>query len=400
MIKIIRKNALYFILTIFYCHAAENFLPGPDISRMTGDFASVTRMPSVSGNISMSESLYALDRVGTDRSPSPLKEYIDRGSDGDSDDDYEQRMEATMSAIKAEKQKERKYGEESLVSFLMLKQGVRQEDLNSLSLTVVQHLDTIEAIITVLLEKLEGDLINALKEKGVTSYTNLSEIKELTARHKSEINTINKTFTNVGDELIPLIFSYYSKNMSNLLNRYCKPDKADAQEQWQRKMTILTMNIYCHLDQFAELFMSNSRTISVAKATTKAVQPALVSFYLETCEYFTHWYSHNRSSITQGLSWLGARESNTRKLFISFDSEYQVKFSFLFKDVLVGKDLKEKNSAVLAHFDRTDRGFSEGVSALSNLLSWNSTKPAIAEPSLAPSSSNPKSGKGTWSSWW
>ncbi|AIK95497.1 hypothetical protein [Candidatus Odyssella acanthamoebae] len=278
------------------------------------------------------------------------------------------------------------FNKKDLISFIVEQKGIDKRQFDGRRLISSEHLKTIETLVNLHLESLQRDLQDAFIKNNTHGYVNLSKMEILTARHKNNIQTIADSVTNSPNDngIRDLIFCYYSSSISDLLYSYCKPRAEDAKEMWEKKSTIFTVNIKMHLNQYTTLFSTDTRSSILVQAIQKILEPNLLSFYEDSCEYIKHLYEHNRSILTKGLKWIGARDSDTEKKFIHFVQQYRLHFPFLEK---ISTDTQEN---VREHFSRVDRTFVEGVSTLGSLLSWQSP----------PSSDKKSSASPSWSGWW
>lgn len=413
MSKIILHFSFIWMLCL-HGNGAEQYLGQVDsIDELTNQFAIITRR-GTNDSIQTSESLTSPIEIKEKRSQSgSLSTFIyHSNSDDESDDNYEERMEAIGKCLFEREQKiKRKFNKTSLIDFILENQRISKDQLNLNSLDLEQHIGMVETFLMLSLQNLEKDLRSALQEDNSRNYAELTDPHKLIEYHKQNISTINTPLARITIiDITLLTFRYYTMTLSDLIYKYCKPETNDLPEIWQKKSSVFILSHQMYLNAFSNFIFNDAK---LKRTAQKAAQTNLISFFNDSCTYFQHWYEHNRSTITQGMSWIGARKSRTKETFDTFAKDYPRYFSFLYEDELIKEELNHKWEDTLGYFARVDEKFSESVSTLTSLFSWpgsssNNPQPSNDTPSSLSnllggwfsSSSGTPSQQSKKSSWW
>lgn len=401
MIRILLPFALI-LPSIGSCYDNEDDL----LSGYTDRFSTVTRGDS-HPQLSTSSSVYALDAAahGVDRL-SPFSDFVSQGGSSPEADDYEEQMMATMNEIQRKKEESRQFDKDGLANFIIREMRINPSDLDRSAGTILDRLNVVEGMINIHLKTLKEDIVHVFVEKSEMSKGNLITPDLIKRRYENAIGSIREVMSLSGassDEMMNLAFRYFVMNVSGILTQNCEITPSDTHEIWQLKSDMLQRNIKTLQGLFSALSIEEKKNTLLSCEIEKLVQKGLVSFYDNTCSFFAQWYKNKRSTWSQGLQLIGARNSNTKLLFDNFDSAYRTLFPFLFNTALTKQHLDGKRAALFEVFNATEKGFAEAIPSVSSLFSWAAT-PSPAQPEssaaiLAPQPTKASASSG-WGTWW
>lgn len=375
-----------------------------DPDGLSRQFSGVTRGPSMV-YLHPSDSTYALDSAGR---TSPFADYVTHNSsDEEDDEEYERHVEAISKKLAFQKEKDREFCSDGLVSFILKELGLNRLDLNQSAGTVLDKINAVESLMNIHLKALNTDLDHVWVEKSELSYKKLTDPSDISNRYDAAIRMIRNVL-NLGqgteEELLNLAFSFFAMNVARLFSDKCSVKSSDTQSDWQRKYDIFYRNIKSIHNVFSCLSMSEQKNNDVKRSIEKITEPHLIKFYYSTCDFFAEWYKTKRSTLSQGLEFIGAKDSNTKKMFDSFDASYRTIFAFIFENYQIKTDLDDRKKKLLATFDETEKGFMDNITSVTNYLPWRTTVSTAAEdlPSTSTSLKAPQPTKASsgWGGWW
>lgn len=367
-----------------------------EVETLSRQFSSLTR--GTSGPISASESMYALNSAARPPSPQSLSGYIKSAGSSPDPDDYVARMEATQSQMQQDLIDARLFDKGGLANYIIHELKINSAELDRSVGTVLDQINTVEQLINVQLKSLKTDLDHAIGEASPVSSESLLNPDSIKRRYKESLEIIRSALRLsqvVDEEMLNLTFRYFVLNVMGVLDDHCKVNKSDTHENWQKKYSIFHRNA----SSLHSLFLSNSldakKTMDFRHEVEKLINAQLVHHYGDSCDFLAKWYKEKRSAWSQGLQYLGATESNTKKIFESYDTAFRTLFQFACDDPLVARKLNDKKSELLLAFESTDNGFKSGVASY---LSWRSGTSTSSATIASPQPTKPANASG-WG-WW
>lgn len=265
------------------------------------------------------------------------------------------------------------FEENGLLSFVQKEkvQKLDETSLNSSSLTLRQELDYINELISLNLE----DIKLGLSSK---SYEHLINAELITSQHKLSLQTIYIRIQNLQYDLRTLIICYYCKNFANLIYNSCQPNQPkDDHKIWSKKFEIFTLNMKVFTNQLTDMLLKEPKDQPLIQQTQEVITSILIQFYQNSCDFFIHWYTTQRSALTKGIkkTLLG---STTETNFKRLNSNYILDFNFLYTSENSKARLKDMEKSVTDAFEATDTSFTEAVTTAFSWFSWGK-KPTIPQ---------------------
>ncbi len=372
-----------------------------DLDRLSAQFSSVTRGSFVHSDLSESASLYELHNAAQGQG---LSDFVQRRGSSDSDEDEEGTM-ILREKTQKEKSQQRQFDKKGLAHYIIHELSIDPVDLDKSSVTIIDQLNVLEQLINIHLKTLNDDLTHLLDEKSEMSRAQLMKPELIKRRYSDDIETIQTTlklsFGSV-ENMLKLTFRYFILNVAGIFGEKCKISHNDLHSDWQLKYDLIQRNLSAIHSLFIAIGGDESKNRAMRSDIELILIPVLRTYYLHSCDYFEHWYKTKRSTWSQGLQLLGARSSNTKKIFDEFDTSFRTLFPFVLDNVLTLRDLNDRRSILLQSFDGTEKEFASNVSSVTGFLSWGTSSSAPTEQAsssvvVAPQPTKASSG---WTSWW
>ncbi len=387
------------LLPFFIFKTAVLVASDQDLDRLSAQFSSVTRGTFVRSDLSESESFYALHNA------EGLSDFIQRRGSSDSEEDDNGAM-VLQELRQKERPEQRQIDKKGLAHYIIRELSIDPVDLDKSSGTIIDQLNVLEKLINIHLKTLNSDLTHLLDERSEMSHAQLMKPELIKRRYSDAIETIQSTlklsFCSVED-MLNLTFRYFILNVVGIFGEKCKISDTDLHSDWQLKYDLIQRNLSAIHSLFIAIGRDESKNRAMRSDIERILNPALRTYYLDSCHYFEHWYKTKRSTWSQGLQLLGARSSNTKKIFDEFDTSFRTLFPFILDNASMLRDLNDRRSIVLQSFDGTEKEFASNVSSVTGFFSWgtSSSLPTEQEASssvvVAPQPTKASSG---WTSWW
>ena len=381
-----------------FCRAADD----DPIRDLSAKFSHLTRANSKT--LPPSQSIYALDsaaRVSPDLS---LTAFIESsGSSPEPDAEYAERMELSQQQMQAAAIESRLYDKRGLANYIIKELQIQPSELDRSVGTVFDQINAVEKLINIQLKTLQSDLERCLKEGSPLSTSEVLVPDQINRRYKDSIEIIRSTLylsQSVSEDMLNLTLRYFILNVMGVLGENCKFGGDDTHESWKKKSDIMQRNAGSLRNLFLSLSIDERKNMIFRSEMDKLINPVLARYYDDSCDFFAKWYKDHRSTWSQGLQYLGARDSNTKKLFEEFDTSFRAFLRFVLDDPVISERIRQRKDKLLADFNGTDQKFAEGVSSVGSYFSWGASSSNATQTTsiVSPQPTKPASTSG-WG-WW
>lgn len=380
-----------------FCRAADQ----DQIRDLSDRFAHLTRANS---NVLLpSQSIYALNAAA--RTPEPsLTAFIESGgSSPEPNSEYAERMELMQQQMQAATLESRQFDKGGLANFIIKELHIQPSELDRSAGTVLDQINVVEKLINIQLKALKSDLERCLKERNPSSTNEVLVPDQINRRYKDSIDIITSALylsQSVSEDMLNLTLRYFILNVMGVLGENCKFGGDDTHESWKKKSDIMQRNAGSLRNLFLSLSLDERKNTVFRSEMDKLINPVLARYYDESCSFFAKWYKDHRSTWSQGLQYLGARDSNTKKLFEEFDTSFRAFLRFVLDDPVISERIRQRKERLLADFDGTDQKFAAGVSSVGSYFSWgaSSSKATQTTSIVSPQPTKPAASSG-WV-WW
>lgn len=372
-----------------FCRATDNDL----IRGLSDQFSHLTRANSKM--LPPSDSVYALDKAARGSPDTSLAAFIESsGSSPEPDSDYAERMELLQQQMRAAAIESRSFDKGGLANYIIKELHIQSSELDRSAGTVFDQINAVEKSINVLLKTLQSDLERCLKEGSPSSASEVLVPDQINRRYKDSIEIITSTLylsQSVSEDMLNLTLRYFILNVMGVLGENCKFGREDTHESWKKKSDIMQRNAGSLRSLFLPKFRADMDNI---------INPVLARYYDDSCDFFTKWYKDHRSTWSQGLQYLGARDSNTKKLFEEFDTSFRAFLRFVLDDPVFSERIRQRKERLLADFNGTDQKFAEGVSSVGSYFSWGASSSNATQTTSIVSPQPVKSSATSGWGWW
>ncbi|WP_032112764.1 hypothetical protein [Candidatus Paracaedibacter symbiosus] len=297
-------------------------------------------------------------------SPEP-QVYITEDYENDEEEDrYEQEIEETLKKL-AEMRKKR--------------QGKLTEGLENFMNT--KYKSQYEAICLSSWDKFEW-LTNSIKSNLDTIHLNIKHINtdfsklsiedmlnatEQSSRYLEISEEINRQCSDINDFRL-IVYNYYVKELAKTLLKLCDFNyEADTLETWQTKTTIVMVNLYEFFKTQKHEEIPEERQLTIEETfmmVFPALEEPLLDFYKKCTGFLVYRYTHERNFVSQGLNLLGAKSSETKRLFEWLKEQFPLRFPSIDQKSKLYKEIEEMNATCKLKFDEQDQKLSNQVSNL------------------------------------
>ncbi|MBX3456984.1 MAG: hypothetical protein KF820_01300 [Candidatus Paracaedibacteraceae bacterium] len=391
----------FFVFKIVLSSSVSN-----DLDKFSSRFADLTRDSFGGGDLAESHSMYALhDASGGQKSPF-LDFVVQDRKESPEPDDYEESMLVLQEQMQREKLEQRPFDKGGLVNYIISELKINPVELDRSSGTIIDQINLLERLINIYLKTLIDDLTHVFGEKSGLSQPSLLKPELIKRRYGDAISMIRETLKlsiSSSEDMLNLSFRFFVRSVAHILGDKCKVNPLDSHTEWQMKYDVFQRNISSIYSLFVAMSIDESKNKAMRENIEQIISPVLRAYYLDSCDYLETWYKTKRSTWSQGLQLLGARDSNTKKIFDSFDTSFRTLFPFVFDNSLTKKSIDDRRSELLLSFDSTEREFASSVSSVTSLLSWGAPNPpqetqsSLSVVVTAPQAQKASSG---WGAWW
>ena len=390
----------FFVFMIVLSPSVSNDLDG-----LSSRFSDLTRGSFGGRNLAESSSMYALQDASSGRK-SPLLDFVAQsGKELSDSDDYEESMLVLQEQMQREILEQRPFDKGGLVNYIISELKINPVELDRSSGTIIDQINLLERLINIYLQTLINDLTHVFGEKSGLSQPSLLKPELIKRRYGDAISMIRETLKlsiSSSEDMLDLSFRFFVRSIVHILGDKCKVSSLDSHAEWQLKYDVFQRNISSIYSLFVAMSIDESKNKAMRANIEQIISPVLRVYYLDSCDYLETWYKTKRSTWSQGLQLLGARDSNTKKIFDTFDTSFRTLFPFVFDNPLTKKSIDDRRSVLLLSFDSTEREFVSSVSSVTSLFSWGAPNPTqeTQSSSSVVTAPQPQKTSSGWGSWW